>query len=246
MLAALAIVLLAGLLVAGTFFWLGQRGAEVTGPPELIEAEPGPYKVKPTDPGGLDVAGESETAFQTSAGEDKDAQLDLSAVPEQPVAAPKPEPKPEAPANPAGAAGGADRRVGQRDPARLLRQSGAGRARLVGAVGAFPEHRGDEQDHHALLQRHPAARRRGLAGRRQGGVPEAQGGRRKLLRGELMQAAIYGLAGTELSDDERSFFRDADAAGYILFKRNCATPEQVLRLTDALRDLQRARRPCGA
>ena len=98
MFAALAVVLLAGLLVAGTFFWLGQRGAEVTGPPELIEAEPGPYKVKPTDPGGLDVAGESETAFQTSAGEDKDAQLDLSAVPEQPVATPKPEPKPEAPA----------------------------------------------------------------------------------------------------------------------------------------------------
>ena len=98
MLAALAIVLVAGLLVAGTFFWLGQRGAEVTGPPELIAAEPGPYKVKPADPGGLDVAGESETAFQTSAGEDKDAQLDLSAVPEQPVVTLKPEPKPEAPA----------------------------------------------------------------------------------------------------------------------------------------------------
>ena len=96
MLAALAVVLLAAALVAGTFFWLGQRGTEGTGPPELIEASPGPYKVKPTDPGGLDVAGESETAFQTSAGEDQDSQLDLSAVPEQPVAAPpKPEPKPE-------------------------------------------------------------------------------------------------------------------------------------------------------
>ena len=98
MLAALAIVLIAGLLVAGAFFWLGQRGAEVAGPPEVIEAEPGPYKVKPADPGGLDVAGESETAFQTSAGEDKDAQLDLSAVPEQPIAAPKPEPRVETPA----------------------------------------------------------------------------------------------------------------------------------------------------
>ena len=114
MLAALAIVLLAGLLVAGTFFWLGQRGAEVTGPPELIAAEPGPYKVKPADPGGLDVAGESETAFQTSAGEDTDAQLDLSAVPEAPVAKPKPapkpeaaadEPKPEKPATPTGGSG---------------------------------------------------------------------------------------------------------------------------------------------
>jgi beta-N-acetylhexosaminidase len=52
-----------------------------------------------------------------------------------------------------------------------------------------------------------------------------------------MQAAIYGLAGLELTADETAFFRDADAAGYILFKRNCETPEQVLRLTDALRDI---------
>jgi hypothetical protein len=102
MLAALLVVLLAGAMVAGTFFWLGQRGAEITGPPELIEAEPGPYKVKPADPGGLDVAGESETAFQTSAGEDTDSQLDLNAVPERPIAVPKPEPKAEAPAKAAG------------------------------------------------------------------------------------------------------------------------------------------------
>ena len=95
MIAALLVVLAAAALVAGTFYWLGSRGGESNGPPELIRAEPGPYKVKPPNPGGLDVAGESQTAFETSAGEDKDAQLDLSAVPETPVAAPKPEPKPE-------------------------------------------------------------------------------------------------------------------------------------------------------
>lgn len=50
-----------------------------------------------------------------------------------------------------------------------------------------------------------------------------------------MQPAIYGLAGERLSADERSFFRDADPAGYILFKRNCASPEQVRMLTDELR-----------
>ena len=50
----------------------------VTGPPELISAPSGPYKVKPTNPGGLDISSESETAFETSAGEDKDAQLDTS------------------------------------------------------------------------------------------------------------------------------------------------------------------------
>lgn len=102
MFAALAVVLLAGALVAGTFFWLGRREAVVNGPPELIRAEPGPYKVKPSDPGGLDVAGESQTAFETSAGEDRDSQLDLSAVPEAAVAPPpKPKPVAETPAAPA-------------------------------------------------------------------------------------------------------------------------------------------------
>ena len=52
-----------------------------------------------------------------------------------------------------------------------------------------------------------------------------------------MQAAIYGLEGLELMDAERSFFRDADAAGFVLFKRNCEDADQVLRLTNALRDL---------
>ena len=93
MLAALLVVLLAAGLVAATFFWLGRRDTAVSGPPELIKAEPGPYKIKPPNPGGLDIAGESETAFETSAGEDKDAQLDLSKVPEAPVAKPQPQPK---------------------------------------------------------------------------------------------------------------------------------------------------------
>jgi beta-N-acetylhexosaminidase len=52
-----------------------------------------------------------------------------------------------------------------------------------------------------------------------------------------VQPAIYGLEGERLSDDERSFFRDADPAGYILFRRNCADREQMLALTDSLRAL---------
>jgi hypothetical protein len=98
MLAALAVVLLAGLLVAATFFWLGGRDTTVSGPPELIHAPSGPYKVKPPTAGGLDIAGESETAFETSAGEDKDAQLDLSKVSEAPVAKPAKEETKAAPA----------------------------------------------------------------------------------------------------------------------------------------------------
>ena len=53
-----------------------------------------------------------------------------------------------------------------------------------------------------------------------------------------MQAAIYGLAGAELTADETGFFRDAKPAGYILFRRNCESREQMRRLTDSLRTLE--------
>jgi beta-N-acetylhexosaminidase len=52
-----------------------------------------------------------------------------------------------------------------------------------------------------------------------------------------MQAAIYGPEGLELTRDERRFFKDADPAGFILFRRNCGDPQQLQRLTDSLRDL---------
>jgi len=98
MFAALLVVLVAALIVAGTFFWIGRRNSAVIGPPELIRAPAQPYRVKPPNPGGLDITGESETAFETSAGEDKDSKLDLNKLPETPVAkpppaAPKPVPK---------------------------------------------------------------------------------------------------------------------------------------------------------
>lgn len=88
MLAALIVVLFAGLIVAATFFWLGRQNASVGGPPELIQAPTGPYKVKPPNPGGLDISSESETAFETSAGEDRNSQLDTSKLPQAPLAKP--------------------------------------------------------------------------------------------------------------------------------------------------------------
>lgn len=94
MLAAVAIVLLAAAIVAVTFFWLGRSDPSVTGAPELIRAEPGPYKVKPDNPGGLDVAGDSGTAFATSAGEDTDANL-AGTPPEEAAEAPIPAPQPK-------------------------------------------------------------------------------------------------------------------------------------------------------
>lgn len=102
MLAAILVVLLAAALVAGTLYWLGRSGGgEGSGPPELIKAEPGPAKVKPDDPGGINVAGDSETAFATGAGEQVDGQLDLGAIPEEAIARPRAKPEPAAPAEPA-------------------------------------------------------------------------------------------------------------------------------------------------
>lgn len=49
------------------------------------------------------------------------------------------------------------------------------------------------------------------------------------------RALILSCAATELGLEERSFFRDIDPWGFILFKRNIDSPEQVTALTAALR-----------
>jgi hypothetical protein len=91
MLVGFLVVLVFAAGIAGAFFWLGSREPAVTtGAPQLIRAPDTPYKVKPEDPGGLDIAGESQTAFETSAGEDVDSRL---ALPDRPDTEAEPPPK---------------------------------------------------------------------------------------------------------------------------------------------------------
>ncbi len=52
-----------------------------------------------------------------------------------------------------------------------------------------------------------------------------------------MKPVIFGLSGLVLTDDEKRLFRDADPAGYILFKRNIEDRYQLRALTDSLREL---------
>lgn len=52
-----------------------------------------------------------------------------------------------------------------------------------------------------------------------------------------MKPVIFGIAGESLSADEHAFFAEAEPAGYILFKRNCVTRNQLRALTDELRAL---------
>lgn len=49
-------------------------------------------------------------------------------------------------------------------------------------------------------------------------------------------AAILGCSGPILTAEERTFFRRVKPWGFILFKRNVETPDQVRTLVDALRD----------
>lgn len=48
---------------------------------------------------------------------------------------------------------------------------------------------------------------------------------------------IFGLAGTQLTREEKSFFSDVQPFGFILFARNCESPDQVSRLVASLREL---------
>ena len=52
-----------------------------------------------------------------------------------------------------------------------------------------------------------------------------------------MTPAIFGLSGTELTATERSFFREADPVGYIVFGRNVESRTQLRALTDDLRSI---------
>ncbi|MEJ0077063.1 MAG: beta-N-acetylhexosaminidase [Alphaproteobacteria bacterium] len=52
----------------------------------------------------------------------------------------------------------------------------------------------------------------------------------------MVRALITDAAGLTLSADERAFFRDADPWGFIVFKRNVETPDQLRALTESMRE----------
>jgi cell division septation protein DedD len=91
--AGLVVALIALGLVVGGVYWLKQRanGADASGSgPTVIAAAPGPYKVKPADAGGMQVKGQGDSSYAASEGADPNAKIDLSAIPEAPIAKGKP------------------------------------------------------------------------------------------------------------------------------------------------------------
>ncbi|HEY0316173.1 MAG TPA: SPOR domain-containing protein [Sphingomonas sp.] len=84
--------------VVGGVYWLKQRvagapaGGTASNDPTMIAAQPGPYKVKPADAGGMQVKGQGDSAYAASEGADPNARIDLSKVPEAPIAKGQPAP----------------------------------------------------------------------------------------------------------------------------------------------------------
>ena len=54
--------------------------------------------------------------------------------------------------------------------------------------------------------------------------------------GDVPGAVIFGCAGCEVTPDEATLFRTVNPLGFILFARNCETPDQVVRLVAQLRE----------
>ena len=52
----------------------------------------------------------------------------------------------------------------------------------------------------------------------------------------MTSAAIYGCSGHRLTAEERAFFAEVRPWGFILFRRNVDSPDQVKALVDELRD----------
>lgn len=130
-------------IVFGIYKLQGSGGDAGTG--EVIAAQPGDYKIKPEEPGGLEVKGEGDTAIATSGGAKAgQGAIDLKAVPEAPVTGKRAQPASQVPVSggsrtttPVPAAGG---RLAAAPPMAAPKASvpGVGSGGSLVQLGAFP------------------------------------------------------------------------------------------------------------
>ena len=234
------------LAVVGGWTLIGHRNAAVP----VVQADSRPIRVKPDNPGGMQVAG-ADADILSGGTEMKDGKLApapeapapqaLTAPPAPPpvVAAPVPAPAPgggrasEAGRSQAGAAplrsGRRQRRQWRAGPTHRGSVRGRRQVRMAASVQAPARPAGSAQ---AGVQQ-DRARRQGIvagADRRFRRHPPGhrvlrQGARqgRRLLGGRLLKAAIVGIAGPALSADETALLRAEPPCGVILFARNIQT-----------------------
>jgi hypothetical protein len=140
------LLVLLGLVVLGAVLfglYHYQRGASGEG--ALIAAPAGDYKIRPDEPGGLKVEGEGDSAIAASAGSNGAAAIDLSAVPEAPIARPSAAPS-ATPTPPRGAPSvsaavpqaAAPLRAARPVAVPVPRVPGAGTGGALVQLGAFP------------------------------------------------------------------------------------------------------------
>lgn len=95
------VLALAAVAIAGGLVLFGKRQTGSTAgfmnaeQAPLIAADPGPYKLAPTDPRGLQVEGQDQTLYAAGEGSGPAGQIDMSAVPEEPMARPDAEGPPK-------------------------------------------------------------------------------------------------------------------------------------------------------
>jgi hypothetical protein len=163
LIAAIVIGLVAIGVIVGGLFWLGNRGGPGAGN-EVIAAPEGDYKVRPDNPGGMNVSGEGDVSAAASNGAQPKGNLNVDAVPETPVA-PRPAPA-AAPAPPAPAPAPAPR------PAPPVPRPAPAAAGPTIQLGAFSSQAGANQAWSAL-----SGRFRYLAPLSHSVVPAQVGGR---------------------------------------------------------------------
>ena len=82
--AAIVIGLIAIGVIVGGLFWLGNRNP-AGGNGEVIAAPEGEYKIRPDNPGGMNVSGDGDVSAAASEGAQPHGNLNVSAVAEAPV-----------------------------------------------------------------------------------------------------------------------------------------------------------------
>lgn len=92
---AIAVLAFGAIAAVGLLMLLGRKdGGSSQGYMEasqapLIEADAGPFKVAPQDRQGLELEGDGEVIHEAVRGEDVQSQIDLNAVPEEPIGRPR-------------------------------------------------------------------------------------------------------------------------------------------------------------
>jgi len=82
------LLLVAIVLVVAGIVWFRHSRAQTADIGTLIAAPATPYKTRPTDPGGMEIASAGAVAERTGVGGDINSPIDLTGLPEQPVVGP--------------------------------------------------------------------------------------------------------------------------------------------------------------